>query len=491
MRSEYREIDEGRSRRERAKMSLSWRVVIVLLIASIALALSSRFTRLSAQATGTAREAVVLDIDGAIGPATTLYLRQGFAAAVRRNAAVIVLEINTPGGLDSAMRDIIGDMLASPIPVIAYVHPSGARAASAGTYILYASQLAAMTPGTHLGAATPVQLGGGRQPLGGGGGSDRGKDKDSAKDSEAPADAMTAKTVNDAVAYIRGLAELQGRNEEWAERAVRQAATLTAAAALKLGVIEIIAPDVRDLLSQADGRIVKLQGGAVRLETAGLRINPIAPDWRAQLLAVITNPNVAYILLLIGFYGILFEFFNPGTIASGVIGAIALLTALFALNLMPINFAGLALIGLGVALMVAEAFTPSFGILGIGGAAALALGSLFLFEDVPGFTVSIPVILTATVASALIVLIGLAAALRAHRRKIVTGEPALLGSHGQVLEWAGGHGQVLVHGERWQAHAATALAAGQRVRVKGRDGLDLLVEPDAEPIPIAGERHAD
>jgi membrane-bound serine protease (ClpP class) len=488
MRSEYREIDKGRSRRERAKMSLSGRIVIVLLIASIGLACSSLAARVSAQATGTAREAVVLDIDGAIGPATTLYLRQGFAAAIRRNAAVIVLEMNTPGGLDSAMRDIIGDMLASPIPVIAYVHPSGARAASAGTYILYASQLAAMTPGTHLGAATPVQLGGGRQPLGGGG-SDRGKD--SGKDSEAPVDAMTAKTVNDAVAYIRGLAELQGRNEEWAERAVRQAATLTAAAALKLGVIEIIAPDIRSLLNQADGRIVKLQGRAVRLETAGLRINRIEPNWRAQLLAVITNPNVAYILLLIGFYGILFEFFNPGTIASGVIGAIALLTALFALNLMPINFAGLALIGLGVALMVAEAFTPSFGILGIGGAAALALGSLFLFENVPGFTVSIPVILTATVASALIVIIGLAAALRAHRRKIVTGEPALLGSHGQVLEWSGGHGQVLVHGERWQAHAATALAAGQRVRVKGRDGLDLLVEPDAEPIPIAGERHAD
>lgn len=468
-------------------MSPSWRIVIVLLIASIALAFSSVSTRLSAQATGTAREAVVLDIDGAIGPATTLYLREGFAAAVRRNAAVIVLQMNTPGGLDSAMRDIIGDMLASPIPVIAYVHPSGGRAASAGTYILYASQLAAMTPGTHLGAATPVQLGGGRQPLGGG--SDRGKD--SGKDSGAPADAMTAKTVNDAVAYIRGLAELQGRNEEWAERAVRQAATLTAAAALELGVIEIIAPDIRSLLNQADGRMVKLRGGAVRLETAGLRINPIEPNWRAQLLAAITDPNIAYILLLIGFYGILFEFFNPGTIVSGVVGAIALLTALFALNLMPINFAGLALIGLGVALMAAEAFTPSFGILGIGGAAALALGSLFLFEDVPGFTVSIPVILTATAASALIVFVGLAAAVRAHRRKIVTGEPALLGSHGQVLEWSGGHGQVLVHGERWQAHAATALATGQRVRVKGRDGLDLLVEPDAEPVPIAGERHAD
>ena len=489
MRSEYRETDESRSRRERAKMSLSWPIVIVLLVASIGLAWASLAARVSAQATGTAREAVVLDIDGAIGPATTLYLRQGFAAAVRRNAAVIVLQMNTPGGLDSAMRDIIGDILASPIPVIAYVHPSGARAASAGTYILYASQLAAMTPGTHLGAATPVQLGGGRQPLGGGSGSDR--DKDSGKDGGAPADAATAKTVNDAVAYIRGLAELQGRNIEWAERAVRQAATLTATAALEQGVIEIIAPDIRDLLNQADGRIVKLQGGAVRLETAGLQINPIEPNWRAQLLAVITNPNVAYILLLIGFYGILFEFFNPGTIASGVIGGIALLTALFALNLMPINFAGLALIGLGVALMVAEAFTPSFGILGIGGAAALALGSLFLFEDVPGFTISLPVILTATVASALIVIVGLAAALRAHRRRVVTGEPALLGSHGQVLEWSDGRGQVLVHGERWQAHAAAALAAGQRVRVTARDGLDLLVEPDAEPIPIAGERHAD
>ncbi len=442
-----------------------------------------------AQAVPVGQPAVVLDIDGAIGAATKLYLRQGFAAALQRGAGLIVLRINTPGGLDSAMREIIADILASSIPVAAYVNPSGARAASAGTYILYASQLAAMTPGTHLGAATPVRLGGGRQPLGGRDDSQRDKDGNE-KDGARTPDAATAKTVNDAVAYIRGLAELQGRNADWAESAVRQAETLTASAALEKGVIEIIAKDVRDLLNQADGRVVKLQGEEVRLATAGVPIDAIAPDLRVRFLSAITNPNIAYILLLIGFYGILFEFFNPGTIFSGVIGGIALLTALFALNLMPINYAGFGLIALGIALMVAEAFAPSFGILGIGGAVALLLGSLFLFEDVPGFSVSLPVILAATVVSGLILVLGLAVSLRSFGRRVVTGDAALLGSTGQVIEWSDGHGVVHVHGEDWQAQAVTALAAGQRVRVQAREGLTLVVEPDPRTAPSAGERHA-
>lgn len=415
--------------------------------------------------------AVLLDVEGAIGPATTEYLRQGFEAAAARDAALIVLRMDTPGGLDSATRDIVQDILASPIPVVTYVAPSGARAASAGTYILYASHLAAMAPGTNLGAATPVQLGGGES-----GGED------------APADAMTAKIVNDSVAYIRALAELHDRNAEWAEQAVRQAASLSARAALDRQVIEIVAADLDDLLARAQGRTVSMGERQVTLETQGIGIVAMEPDLRVRLLGIITNPNIAFILMLIGVYGIIFEFVSPGAIFPGVIGAIALILGLFALNLLPINYAGAGLVLLGIALMTAEAFVPSFGTLGIGGAIAFAAGALFMFEDVPGLELSLSVVLTATAASAALLAVMLAAVVRAHRREVASGESTMIGSVAEVIAWSGARGQVHIHGERWQARSHGRLphgplSPGDRVRVTGREKLFLLVEPETPPEP--------
>jgi membrane-bound serine protease (ClpP class) len=443
-------------------------VVVVLVVACIA---QIRTTL--------AREAVLLDVNGAIGPATTGYLRRGFKAASGRDAALVILRMDTPGGLDAAMREIIREILASPLPIVAYVAPSGARAASAGTYILYASHLAGMAPGTNLGAATPVRLGAGRQPLGNrprdGGGDEQGDA------TEAPAEAHEAKAVNDAVAYIRGLAELRGRNADWAERAVRRAASLSAKAALEQGVIEIMAADLQDLLRQADGRVVRLQQEDMTLVTAGLGVVAVEPDWRERFLATITDPNIAYILMLIGVYGVLFELAAaPGTILPGVIGAICLLVGLFALNLLPVSYAGIGLVALGVALMVAEAFAPSL-VLGTGGIAAFVIGSLLMFDTgTPGFRLSWPVVAVATAATAGLLLVVLAAAIRAHRLRVVTGEAALLGSRGEVLVWAGQEGQILVHGERWQARAAAQLTPGQRIQVVARDRLVLLVEPEAD-----------
>lgn len=319
------------------RRGLRWAAVIAVIIIIACLA------RIRATP---AREAVLLDVNGAIGPATTDYLRRGFRAASDRKAALVILRMDTPGGLDAAMRGIVRDILASPLPIVAYVGPSGARAASAGTYILYASHLAAMAPGTNLGAATPVQLGAERQLLGGrprdGGGDGKG---DAA---EAPTEAHAAKAVNDAAAYIRGLAELRGRNVDWAERAVRRAESLSARAALDQGAIEIMAADLRDLLRQADGRAVRLGQEGMRLETAGLDIVAIEPDWRERFLATITDPNIAYILMLIGIYGVLFELAaGPGTVLPGVAGAICLLVGLFALNLLPVSYAGAGLVALG------------------------------------------------------------------------------------------------------------------------------------------------
>ena len=429
-----------------------------------------------------AREAALLDVNGAIGPATTAYLRRAFRAASDRDAALVILRMDTPGGLDAATREIVRDILASPLPIIAYVGPGGARAASAGTYILYASHLAGMAPGTNLGAATPVQLGVGRQPLGGrprdGGGDDEGDATD------APTDAHAAKAVNDAVAYIRGLAELRGRNADWAERAVRRAASLPAKEALEQRVIDIVAADPQDLLRQADGRVVRLEHEDMRLETAGLVILPIEPDWRERFLATITDPNIAYILMLIGIYGVLFELAAaPGTVLPGVAGAICLLVGLYALHLLPISYAGAGLVALGVALMVGEAFAPSV-VLGTGGIAAFVIGSLLMFDTgTPGFSLSWQVVAVATAATAALLIFVLAAAVRAHRLRVVTGEGGLLGSPGEVLTWDGQEGHVRVHGERWRARAAGQLAPGQRVRVVARDRLVLAVEPEADRPP--------
>jgi len=434
----------------------------------------------AAAGSAAAATVAVLEIDGAIGPATADYVERSFDKAIADGADAIVLRMDTPGGLADSMRDIIRKILAAPVPVVGYVAPSGAHAASAGTYILYACQIAAMAPGTNLGAATPVQIGGGGLP---GLGKDD-KDKKDKKDSKDSGDAMNRKAVNDAVAYIRGLADLRGRNVEWAEKAVREAASLPAKEALAEKVIDFIATDQQDLLKKADGRTVKVGEQERTLKTAGLQIVKIEPNWRVQILAAITNPNIAYLLLLLGIYGLIFEFINPGAIAPGVVGGIALLVGLYALNVLPINFAGVALLLLGIALMVAEAFMPSFGIVGIGGIIAFAIGSLLMFDtDVPGFSLSWPAVALGTGVTAAFFLIAVAAAWRAHRRTVVTGEAALLGHSGRVVSWNGSQGFVHVQGEDWQAQSDAPLAPGQEVRVAARRDLTLIVEPDTQAKP--------
>jgi membrane-bound serine protease (ClpP class) len=426
--------------------------------------------------------AVVLDIDGAIGPATAEYVHDGLAEARRRGAKVIVLRLDTPGGLSSSMRAIIHDILDSHIPVIAYVSPSGARAASAGTYIVYASHLAAMAPSTHLGAATPVQIGGGL--FGGGGNKDEGKKEEGKKDDKAPANAEQAKILNDAIAYIRSLAQLRHRNIEFAEKAVREAATLTDTEAKDQHVVELIAGNVNDLLQQADGRSVTIDQHAVTLRTRGLAVISIDPNWRARLLAIITNPNIAYLLLLAGIYGIMFEFFSPGAYFPGVLGSISLLVGLYALNLLPISYAGAGLLLLGMAMMLAEAFLPSFGVIGIGGIAAFVIGSLLLFPgQAPGYELSWSAIIAATAVSAAFLMIAVTAVWRAHRRTVVTGDTLLIGRPAQVLHWDKDEGEVQVSGERWRATSAAPLAPGQRVRVVDRRNLTLSVEPEVSVSP--------
>ena len=428
---------------------------------------------------------VVLTLDGAVSPATADYAVRGIRRSADQQAGLVILQMDTPGGLDHSMRAVVKEIIASPVPVVAFVAPGGARAASAGTYILYASHVAAMAPGTNLGAATPVQIGIGgpeREPAKAADkpGGDAKKSARAAPDAAASKDTLTRKQVHDAAAYMRGLAQLRGRNAEWGERAVRDAVSLSAAEAQKLKVIEVVARDVSDLLAQLHGRKVTVQGVARTLDTAGAQVEYVEPDWRSRLLAVITDPSVALILMMIGLYGMLFEFSNPGFVLPGVVGAICLLLALFAFHMLPVNYAGLGLILLGVAFMVAEAFVPSFGSLGIGGVVALVIGAVILFdpEVAPGYSIPLPLIATVAAVSGAIMFLIVMMAVKARQRPVVSGREDLVGAGGEVVENFTGEGWVRVRGETWRAASATSLTHGQRVRVTRIDGLTLSVESE-------------
>lgn len=432
---------------------------------------------------------IQLSVDQAIGPATDDYIERTLRTAEAGDAALVIIQMDTPGGLDTAMRNIIKNIAASTLPIVTYVAPTGARAASAGTYILYASHIAAMAPGTNLGAATPVKIAGLASPLPANKDneqigqddqiSDDGRRQDPPPgDAGSEAETMQQKMINDAVAYIRGLAELRGRNPEWAEKAVREAASLSASEALRLNVIEVIAVNISDLLRQIDGRQVKVRGETRSLDTTGLPVVQLDPDWRSRILSVITNPNIAYILMLVGIYGLIFELANPGALVPGTIGAISLLLALYSFQLLPINYAGMALILLGVALMVAEAFEPSFGVLGIGGVVAFVIGSIILIDTgAPGFTLELPVIIVFAITSALMFIFVIGMAIKARHRPVVSGLEAIIGGTAVVLDDFDKKGMVTMHGEKWQAVSDRPLHKDQQVKVTDISGLILQVEP--------------
>ena len=471
---------------------------------------------------GSGGTVTLLQIQGAIGPATADFITRGIEMAEESGATLIVLEMDTPGGLDTSMREIIQGILASEVPVATYVWPQGARAASAGTYILYASHIAAMAPATNLGAATPVAIGapapasptdpaseeqdedeadedaGASDEEGEAAEGDEADDAD-AEDSEsggteaddaaddptepsdlipAPATATERKAINDAVAYIRSLAELRGRNADWAEDAVRAAESLSSSDALEMNVIDLIADDLSDLLQQLDGWEVEIDGRTEELDTTGLIYERIEPDWRTRLLEVISNPTVAYMLMLLGIYGLIFEGYNPGAIVPGVVGAISLLLALFAFQVLPINYAGLALIALGVILMVSEFLVPSFGALGMGGIAAFIFGSVILIDsDIPGFGVSLPLIITIAASGALVLLGIVWFAVRSRDRPVVSGQEEMVGAHAEALHDFDIRGQIWVHGERWTARTSTPVTTGQALEVVRVEGLTLHVRP--------------
>lgn len=407
-----------------------------------------------------------LEIKGTIGPASSSYLKEGMAAAVSENAQMMLIELDTPGGLSTSMREMIQEITNSTLPVITYVSPKGARAASAGTYLLYASHVAAMAPGTNLGAATPVSL----MPV------QKLTDLNASSSS-----ALEKKVINDAMAYIKSLAELNERNISWAIEAVKEAKSISAKDALRYGVIDLMAEDSNELLNKLEGRSVTVSGKNIILRTEGAVIQTFQADWKTQFLSIITDPNIAYMLLIIAIYGIFFELMNPGAIFPGVIGMISGVIALYALNMIPFNYAGLLLMILGIAFMVAEVFIAGFGILGIGGVAAFAFGSLLLFDaDTLGSGVSIPLIIAFSLVSLGFFIFVLQFLIKSRSVKIVTGVDEMVGAIAEVLESTEKGYRVRCHSEIWYAESNSVLEIGQKVRVESLSGLVLHVNPIKE-----------
>jgi len=423
---------------------------------------------------GSPAPVLVAPLEGPIGPASADFVARTLERAKKDGAQLVILRTDTPGGLDTSMRAIIKDILASPVPVAVWVAPAGARAASAGTFILYAAHVAAMAPATNLGAASPVAIGA----------PDKGEDRKKGEE-RAPTQTETLmrKQTHDAAAYIRGLAQLRGRNAEWAERAVREAVSLSAEEALKLKVIDLVAEDVPALLRALESR--KLAAGGVErvLSTAQASAVAVERDWRTRFLAVLTDPSIAYILVLLGIYALLFEFSNPGLILPGVVGAICVLLALYAFHLLPVNYAGLALLLLGIAFMVGEAFFPAYGALGIGGLVAFVIGSVILIdaEDVPEFEIPLGLVGGFAAASAVFLIFVMGMLARGRRRPVVSGREEMIGARGEVLEDFEREGWARVHGENWRVRSASALRRGDRVRVTAMDGLVLEVVKESDP----------
>ncbi len=493
------------SRLIHSRMRLLWRVFALIAVAFSLAVLSADGGR--AQKSGHAARLIV---NGPIGPAVADYIHRGLEQAVEGGAIVVILQMDTPGGLDTSMRAIIKDILASPVPVIGYVGPPGARAASAGTYMLYASHVAAMAPATNLGAATPVQLGApGRSD-------DHDDEEDKSSEGEKPAETedadknavgkdasggdaaedkpdaewnpfkrkpgMEEKVMQDAVAYIRSLAQKRGRNVEWAVKAVTEAASLSAEDALAEGVINFIAETPAEILEKADGMVVDLNGSDHVMETAGLPVVDLAPDWRTEFLEVITDPTVAYLLLFtIGIPALLIEFYT-GTMIAGVIGAICIVLGLYGLHVLPINYAGAGLILLGLALLVSEVFVPSFGALGIGGVVSFVIGSVMLIDtDVPGYGISPWVIGSVATGAGAVMLLIVAVIIRSRAQPMASGRESMPGQTGTVIEWLDGEGRIRFQGEVWHARSDYGpFDVGTEIRVMDRDRLTLIVGPSED-----------
>lgn len=399
----------------------------------------------------------LLKISGIVNPVMAEFISREIGVATREGADALVIELDTPGGLDLAMRDIVKAVMASSVPVVVYVAPSGARAASAGVFITLSAHVAAMAPGTNIGAAHPVALGRGQ-----------GMDK-----------TMEEKVVNDAVAYIRGIASKRGRNADWAEKAVRESVSITAEEALKLGVIDLIAKDLEGLLKAIDGRKVDTVLGEKVLDVKDAEVITREMGWRLKILDTISNPNVAYILMMIGLAGLYFELSNPGAILPGVIGVISLILAFYAFQTLPVNYAGVLLVLLAVILFIMELYITSYGLLTLGGIVSLALGSLMLFESpFPYLRVSLSVLLPTLISISLFFIVAIWLAVKARLSKPITGMEGLIGEEGMAETDLTPEGKVFVHGELWDAMGEESIRKGERVKVKGIKGLRIIVEKE-------------